>query len=467
MTNVIEYNNVWATFKGPNLMQAKALLRYRAKGYVFSRAYKLGVWDGWVNLIGRSSGFPAGLVPWLVARLSLEGIKFEVQDVRPPAPKPILFLDLQNSTEFRPHQAEAIAAGMAKERGIIHHPTAAGKTEVMIELNRLIGQPSLVLVHRKDLLYQTAERFKKTLNVGEDVIGIIGDGQWAPKAITIATFQTLARRLKEKDEAVKLWLRSAIGQVHVDEAHHLPAKTYEEVMTQLVTARHRIGYSATPDKEGDLETMFKVSAHLGPTIHRARGIDLIDKGHLVPVDVFMVRMPPSNVSFKTYADAVQFGLVENVTRNQMIGDIARKCSAGGRSGPVVILVERISHGERLAWELGTEFVSGSSSTAVRQRAWTRLKNGSLNLLVTSKIADEGLDIPPLSYLILAGGGKAPHVTIQRVGRGMRTSEGKENLFVFDFLDTGKFLSAHSRARGRTYRTQDAYTVQDVDLEEIL
>ena len=41
MTNVIEYNNVWATFKGPNLMQAKALLRYRAKGYVFSRAYKL------------------------------------------------------------------------------------------------------------------------------------------------------------------------------------------------------------------------------------------------------------------------------------------------------------------------------------------------------------------------------------------------------------------------------------------
>lgn len=466
MNNVIEYNNVWATFKGPNLMQARALLRYRAKGYVFSRAYKLGVWDGWVNLIGSSSGFPAGLVPWLVTRLTMEGIKVALNDTRPATLGPTLFTNLQNSTEFRPHQVEAIAAAMERERGIIHHPTAAGKTEIMIELNRLIGQRSLVLVHRKDLLYQTAERFRNTLNVGEDVIGIIGDGKWAPKAITIATFQTLARRLKEKDAAVKRWLQLDIGQVHVDEAHHLPAKTYEQVMTQLVTARHRIGYSATPDKEGDLETMFKVSSHLGPTIHRAMGTDLISKGHLVPVDVFMVRMPQSNMSFKAYADAVEFGIVKNETRNQMIGDIARKCTAG-KSGPVVILVERIEHGERLAWELGTEFVYGTSSTAVRQRAWTRLRDGSLRLLVTSKIADEGLDIPPLSYLIMAGGGKAPHVTIQRVGRGMRTSKGKENLFVFDFLDTGKFLAAHSRARGRTYRTQAAYTVQDVDLEEVL
>ena len=464
--NSIQYDNIKAQMEGPAVYQARRLLSYKQKGYVFSPAYKAGVWDGRIELMNRSGGFPAGLVPWLVARLKHEGIRVELKDTRPPSLAQLPRLEgLHNNTEFRPHQDEAIAAGLAKERGIIHHATGSGKTEVMIELNRLIGQQSLVLVHRKDLLYQTAERFMATLDIGKNVIGIIGDGMWEPRDLTIATFQTLHRRLKERDEEVKRWLREDIGQVHVDEAHHLPAKTYERVMTQLVNARWRLGYSATPDKEGDPETMFKVSAHLGPTIHRATGTALIDKGHLVPVDVFIVRVPPSAVAYQDYDGAIRYGIVENLTRNQMIGDIARKCSAS-RAGPVVILVERIAHGERLAWELGTEFVSGSSPTAVRQRAWTRLKEGSLRLLVTSKIADEGLDIPPLSYLILAGGGKAPHVTIQRVGRGMRTAKGKQNLFVFDFLDSGKWLSAHSKNRRRTYNEQAAYTVQEVDITEV-
>lgn len=465
MSNVIEVDNVWATFAGPNLMQAKALMRYRQKGYTFSPAYKAGVWDGYVDLISRSGGFPAGLVPWLVTRLGHESIKVEVKDTRPPATGALCFNLFTNNTEFRPHQVEAIAAGMERERGIVHHPTAAGKTEVMIELNRLINRKSLVLVHRKDLLYQTAERFMKTLSVDKTIIGVIGDGQWEPRNITIATFQTLARRLKERDEVVKKWLREDIGQVHVDEAHHLPAKTYERVMTQLTNARWRLGYSATPDKEGDPETMFKVSAHLGPTIHRATGTDLIDKGHLVPVDVFMVRLPPVTAPYPSWKWAVEMGIVSNRERNNMICAIARKCAASS-IGPVVILVERIVHGEALARILGTEFVSGNSPTAVRQRAWNALKTGGMKMLVTSKIADEGLDIPPLSFLILAGGGKAPHMTVQRVGRGMRVAEGKENLFVFDFLDSGKWLSTHSKKRRKTYSEQAAYTVQEVDIEEV-
>jgi superfamily II DNA or RNA helicase len=464
MSNIIEAGNVWATFTGPNLMQAQSVLRFRQKGYTFTKAWKLGVWDGWISLIGKSGGFPAGLVPWLTARLHKEGIEVVLKDTRPEPLPPLPALEgLQNNTEFRPHQREAINAGIARERGLIHHPTAAGKTEVLIELTRLIGRQCLVLVHRKDLMYQTAERYMSTLNVSKDVIGIIGDGQWEPRDITIATFQTLHRH--RRDEEVKRWLREDIGQVHVDECHHLPSKTYEQVMTQLVSARWRLGYSATPDKEGDLETMFKVSAHLGPTIHRATGAALIDKGHLVPVDVFMVSVPPSAVPYQDWKGAVKYGIVENVTRNQMIGDIARKCAASN-AGPVVILVERIAHGKRLAWELGTTFVDGSSPTTVRQRAWDGLKDGSTKVLVASKIADEGLDIPPLSYLILAGGGKAPHVTIQRVGRGQRTAVGKENLFVFDFLDSGKYLAKHARARRRTYEGADACTVTNVDIEEV-
>lgn len=463
--NTITWDNTYARFEGPAIRTVDFLLSYKQKGFVFTKAWKLGLWDGRVHLLSPKGGFPAGLVPWLVTRLGHESIQVEVKDTRPPVTGPLLFSNLTNSTVFRPHQVEAITAGLEKERGVIHQPTGSGKTEVMIELTRRIGRQCLVLVHRKDLLYQTAERYMKTLNVEKDVIGVIGDGQWEPRDITIATFQTLHRRLKERDKEVKRWLREDIGQVAVDECHHLPAKTYERVMTQLVNARWRLGYSATPDKEGDLETMFKVSAHLGPTIHRATGTDLIDRGHLVPVDVFMLRVPPSAIPYQDWAGAVKYGIVENNRRNEMIRAIARKCAASN-TGPVVILVERIFHGELLAHLLGTQFVAGSSPTRERQRAWEGLKNGSTKVLVTSKIADEGLDIPPLAYLILAGGGKAPHVTIQRVGRGQRTAEGKETLFVFDFLDGGKWLSTHSKRRRKTYNEQSTYNVSEVDIEEV-
>jgi superfamily II DNA or RNA helicase len=466
MSNVIEAGNVWAIFTGPNLMQAQSVLRFRQKGYTFTKAWKLGVWDGWISLIGKSGGFPAGLVPWLTARLHKEGIEVVLKDTKPEPPPSLAHIaGLTNRTTFRPHQEEAVVAGMANERGIIHQPTGSGKTEVMIELTHLIGRRCLVLVHRKDLMRQTAERFMSTLGVGKDVVGIIGDGQWEPRDITIATFQTLYLRLKARIREVEQWLREDIGQVHVDECHHLPAKSYERVMTQLKSARWRFGYSATPDKEGDLETMFKVASHLGPTIHRATGAALIDKGHLVPVDVFMVSVPPSAVPYQDWKGAVKYGIVENVTRNQMIGDIARKCAASN-AGPVVILVERIAHGKRLARELGTTFVDGSSPTTVRQRAWDGLKDGSTKVLVASKVADEGLDIPPLAYLLLAGGGKAPHITLQRVGRGMRVAEGKQTLFVFDFADSGKWLGTHAKKRRKTYENESAYAVTNVDIEEV-
>lgn len=464
--NTITFTNIWAEFSGPNLYQAREVLAYQQKGYKFTRAYKCGAWDGTVQLIRAKGRFAAGLVPWLVERLAKEGITVELEDKRPdPLPRDARLAGLVNSIELRPHQQEAVTQALTHERGIIHHPTAAGKTEVMVENTRRIGRPALVLVHRKDLMWQTHARFLKTLGVGKDTIGIIGDGVWEPRIITVATFQTLYRRVKDEVEEVLRWLREDIGQVHVDEAHHLPAKSYERVMAQLWSARFRLGYSATPDKQGDLETMFKVASWLGPTLHRVGAEELAALGHLVPADVFMIRMPRPTRTYGDWQEAVQEGIIDNALRNERIVELATRLNRTD-SGPVIILVERLAHGERLAYALGTQFISGSASTSARQAAWSALSSGGLNILVTSRIADEGLDIPPLAYLIMAGGGKAPHLTVQRVGRGMRVSEGKDRLFVFDFLDQGRWLKQHAERRLQTYGEQSAYSVSTVHYEEV-
>ncbi len=458
--------NVWAQFEGPNLYQAREVMAYRQKGYKFTRAYRAGAWDGNVQLIRAKGRFAAGLVPWLVERLAKEGIAVEVVDKRPePLSRHPELGGLTTSTELRLHQQAAVTASLAHERGIVHHPTAAGKTEVMIENARRIGRPGLVLVHRKDLMYQTAERFMKALGVGRETIGIIGDGMWEPRIFTVATFQTLYMRLKEEVEEVVRWLREDIGQVHVDEAHHLPAKSYEKVMAQLWAARWRLGYSATPDKQGDEETFFKVASWLGPTIHRVAADELVDLGYLVPADVFMIRTHPTPRTYRGWQQAVQEGIVENANRNDMIIGLASRLNQTD-SGPIVILVERLAHGELLAAALNTLFIAGDASTSTRQAAWSALREGKLNVVVASKIAEEGLNIPPLAYLILAGGGKAPHLTVQKVGRGMRTSEGKGRIFVFDFLDEGKYLKKHAERRLQTYEEQASYTTTVVRYEEV-
>lgn len=462
--NIITTTNTWAKFEGAGIQQARKLLRYRKKGYVFTRAYKLGVWDGYIELMNRSGGFAAGLVPWLVEQLTKNGIAARVVDNRPPAPAKVLRLANTVNTldKLRPHQEEATAAIIEAERGIVWQPTAAGKTEVMIELSRLIGRKALVLVHRKDLLYQTAAAFKATLG-DRDIVGIIGDGQWSPNVVTIATFQSIYARLKERLPEVERWLREEIAQVHVDETHHLPAKSYERVMEELWSARWRVGYSATPYKEDNRETFLRVMSWLGPTAHRAEAKQLTEEGYLVPVDVFLIETDPPRRIYRSWEQAVDEGIIHNPSRHDMIVALAKKLSV---SGPVAVLVERLAHGEALAEALQVPFIAGASATAERQRAWDTMRTAKSPILVASTIADEGIDIPPLRYLILAGGGKAPHRTIQRVGRGMRTAEGKDRLYVFDFLDQGKYLSAHAKKRKATYHTQPAYQVAEVDFERL-
>lgn len=460
--NIIYLTNTWAQFSGPGMYLARSLLRYRPKGFQFVAAFKRKRWDGYNHLMNPRGRFATGLVGWLIPELKKQGVHVTIEDRRP---RPLeMYEDIVHApskVELRPYQQQAVEAALTHQRGIIHHPTGSGKTVVMGEIVKRIGRRALVLVHRKDLLYQTAERFEEQM---PGRIGIIGDGSWDPGLITVATMQTLYSRLKSS-LSIAPWLNDEIGQVHVDEVHHLPAKSYERVMSELNHANWRLGYSATPHKEGDQETFFRVTSWLGPTIHQVKSEQLVKDMKLVPAEVFMIDTPPTPVEYHDYADAVETGIIRNEARNNMIVRLGRYLHESN-SGPVVILVERLEHGKHLAKYLGCEFVEGSSPTGKRRAAWEGLRSRRTNMLVASRIADEGLDIPPLAYLIIAGGGKAPHITIQRVGRGMRTAGNKEVLSVFDFNDQGKYLEKHATQRMKTYSGQKAYQVWEVEFNEI-
>lgn len=118
------------------------------------------------------------------------------------------------------------------------------------------------------------------------------------------------------------------------------------------------------------------------------------------------------------------------------------------------------------YKLRFAYINGSTPSQRRRRIINAYKQGEIDIIIASTILDEGFDAPLTEFLILAGGGKAEHRQVQRIGRGMRVADGKERLTVFDFLDTGKYLGKHSTQRAKAYRREKAYTVRELTRQEL-
>ena len=80
-------------------------------------------------------------------------------------------------------------------------------------------------------------------------------------------------------------------------------------------------------------------------------------------------------------------------------------------------------------------------------------------LIATTLADEGLDIPSLDCLILAGGGKSATRAYQRIGRALRPAPDKEEAAILDFFDRAPYLQEHSLERLRLYRHEPAFDVR--------
>jgi superfamily II DNA or RNA helicase len=133
----------------------------------------------------------------------------------------------------------------------------------------------------------------------------------------------------------------------------------------------------------------------------------------------------------------------------MIVDTARELVATGHK--VYIHVERIEHGEILAVMFDdVSFIHGATPKKERDETIARFAGTEVNCLV-STLLGEGVDIPSMTAIIMAGGLKTQVGVVQKVGRALRKSPGKKEAVVVDFRDKGPFLARHFQARMDVYR----------------
>lgn len=292
--------------------------------------------------------------------------------------------------------------------------------------------------------------------------------------------------LAEANEHARIMkaLLAEFDVIHFDECHHVPAPTFFRVAS-AIPARYRYGYSATPDK--DDATEMKLVGATGPVVYEETAVELIDGGYAVRPEIFILdyeidpvvaaelvereatQMLPWQVALKDRRTAekagghawgeYQDGIVDNGRRNKLIQEVTDDLRALGHT--ILILVDRLDHGEHLERLLvDSIFLHGTSGMANRKRGLMDMATGHRPIVIATSIFDEGVDVPAISCLIPARGGKAEHRSIQAVGRGMRPDEGKDRLIVVDFYDGfTRRLRRHSRARRDAYMNTEGFHVR--------
>lgn len=420
--------------------------------YWFSPKYKEGKWDGRKHFFSlHTMKMLSGLLEELVRWLDENNVQYTIEDLRKPIEKvePILELAGKSLGSVRfDYQKEAVEAVLKHGRGVLEVATNGGKTLIAASIIASLDKPTLYIVGIKELMFQTAERFREYIPHLE--IGEFGAGIKRKEFVTVAMAQSV-HNIKKKN-----WFKD-FEIIIVDEAHHLPSDTLENIMLKC-PARYRIGMSGTAFDEDPTRNM-RLIGHTGPRLIKVTNADLIQRGvsavpkiHFVYADVDKVL---DSRLYKTYHNVVKDGLSFCEPRNKQILSLINRFYEEGKT--LLVLSPHIKQLYELYNVLQEErkvdplyFSIGSTPDFIRRSNLEAFREDG-GVMLASVIFDEGVDIPAIDVLLLIGAGTKERRFLQRIGRGLRFKPQENRVDVYDFVDWHhKYLEKHSANRLNLY-----------------
>ena len=445
-----------ATFSNKQYFQNQAM---DMPNYDESRFIYLGSDEGKYIVL------PRGLREEILKKFDNAGISYKIEDKRTKGQE----LNISFRGELRESQIPAVETMLENETGILHAATAFGKTVVCCDMIARRGISPLILVDRADLMNQWIKRLEGFLDIDEELPeyqtktgrtrkrkSLIGNLQGAHDTLTGIVDVAMIRSLKKKDGFhPKL---KEYAQVYFDECHHAASDSAIEVL-QEINAKYVYGVTATP-KRGDGKE--KINEFLlGPIRYRFTAKDRAEEqniNHLV-YPRFTRTVKPHHLSKTPYGnDAYELIRNNDVRDEQIIRDVA-DCVQAGRTP--VVLTKYVDHAKKLSERLKTYadrliLLTGANGTKARRAQVEELNkvdnSDSLILVGTGSLLGEGFDFPRLDTLFMATPVSGENVVEQYVGRLNRDYDGKENVIVYDYVDSHipKFDKMYS-ARMKAYK----------------
>ena len=331
-------------------------------------------------------------------------------------------------------QSEAARALLAHDTGVFVGPPGIGKTVLGTYLISKRRRSTLIIVHRKPLLEQWIAQLAMFLGIDEKQIGRMGGGQRKPNGrLDVAMIQSLVRRDKVDDLIV------SYGHVIVDECHHVPALSVDQVLSE-VKARYIVGFTATPQRRDGRHPI--TDMQMGPVRFRVDA-----KSHAVRCP-FRHKLIVRETAFQAVADAANAGIQEvyrsiasDAARNAGILNDVISAIQEGRSP--ILLTERKDHLEYFAERL-SGFVrhlivlQGGMTKRARERSLKQLATipdtAERLVLATGRYIGEGFDDARLDTLFLAMPISWKGTLIQYSGRLHRHHPAKTEVRIYDYVD---------------------------------
>lgn len=408
---------------------------------------------------------PRGCVDDLRCLLASHGIALELQDER-CAGTP---LELKFHGTLQAEQENAVRQVLPFDNGILVAPTGFGKTVLAARLIAERSTSTIVLVHRKSLLDQWRERLALFLGVPIREIGTLSGEKKKPGGlIDVALIQSLRQKGEVND------LIASYGYLIVDECHHVPAFSFEQVVRQA-KAKFVLGLTATPIRKDGHHPI--IIMQCGPIRVRIRLQDVGGQQrfrHLVKVRNTEFALP-SEVG-EPSIQTVYAAIASDNRRNEMILEDIREAVAHGRSP--LVLTERKEHLERLASELRKDIsnvivmqggMDKKQRTAANEQMRSVPQDAPRVIVATGRYAGEGFDDARLDTLFLVMPISWRGTLQQYVGRLHRAHAGKHEVRVYDYVDRNIPVLARMFAkrlkgyRAMGYRTESQEAPDPMDL----
>ena len=377
---------------------------------------------------------PRGAVNSIMRRAQEHG-PVEVEDNRLVLPE----IGLTFRGSLRPYQAQACSSALDSSMAVVEAGTGSGKTVMACAIIAARKQPTLIIVHTKELLHQWHERIEQFLEVEA---GLIGDGKFEARPVTVGIVNTVRNRLDE--------LVGHFGHIVVDECHRVPASMFTSTVTAF-PARYLLGLSATPFRRDGKDKV--IGWFVGE--HRVR----VDMCTLQEVGaVLRPKIVERETEFQfRYRDSNDYArmlkaLTQDLARNEIIVEDIRQQAEQGRT--VLVVSDRVAHLERLV-ELasvpGARLLTGRASKNERQEIVADLRAGNVPVIfATLALIGEGFDCPGLDSLLITSPVRFSGRLKQVVGRVLRPAEGKVPV-VIDYTDSRVGVLSHqAKERRRVY-----------------
>lgn len=369
------------------------------------------------------------------------------------------------------HIAQVLDAFKNQRSIMLQMPTGTGKTHVFCEIAKHFYKDKnsrgriLILAHRKELIGQIKERTAEfNLPAGIIQAGHKLSEKEDERQIQIASIQTLYNRKKV------LYLKN-ISLIIIDEAHHVPSKTYLEILKVYKKKETKLlGVTATPirlDGKG-FDRIFEGLICSYPIKW------FIRNGYLTPVKHFASDIIKVENSWLKMCSYKYEEYDDKITEKYYLGgtvmaDIIESYKKHGENKKSVVFAVTIKHAEEIAKrfiEAGYEAFAISSATGINERDQKvqDFKNGKIQVLVNVDIFSEGFDCPDIEVIQIAKPTKSLVKYLQMVGRVMRTSKDKRHAII---LDNACLWHDHGLVSNERIWTLNGFEEKSQDFEDLI